>query len=350
LARVSARCTPGELGQLLAQLSVRVEEIQVQRADVALPDYPGGPRPSSALRLTGHGQTGMAEHVGFYSSDHERFAAYVQRWFEAQARAATLHVGCALGAEGTPYERAALEAALIDLALRQAKLSLYDLTGIREAALRFVASFAANADPQIPLRELRAAGYRGDFKVDLDPAWDRATLEALAREPSIVIVDFKGRGDARFAGRVAGLFPSALLEDPASDFDALTIAGTPHISRDATVLDASAVASARSRGESVNLKAPRMGGPLQLLSGLEIALQSSPSALTGAREPGTQPAAYFGGMFEVGSGREQARQLAALYCPDAPNDLAPNLASTEAPRANSPAIIRFDRPGFGNSA
>jgi hypothetical protein len=31
---------------------------------------------------------------------------------------------------------------------------------------------------------------------------------------------------------------------------------------------------------------------------------------------------YVGGMFEVGVGRRQLRDLASVLCPDAPNDLA----------------------------
>lgn len=108
------------------------------------------------------------------------------------------------------------------------------------------------------------------------------------------------------------------------------------------ITDEHAVATARARGEAVNLKAPRMGGPLALLRGLERALAPSEHPHD-ARVP-----AYFGGMFEVGVGRQQARQLAALYCDAAPNDLALNqTAEPSALRTSSPVVIRLDRPGFG---
>jgi hypothetical protein len=73
-------------------------------------------------------------------------------------------------------------------------------------------------------------------------------------------------------------------------------------------------------------------------------------------------------MFEVGVGRAQARQLAALFCPNAPNDLAPHAGWSAgraelAEAASAPAAatgrretwapatlsIRLDRPGFGAS-
>ena len=55
-------------------------------------------------------------------------------------------------------------------------------------------------------------------------------------------------------------------------------------------------------------------------------------------------------MFEVRIGRSQARLLAALYCPNAPNDLALNeraLAGVPRRIDNPPALVRFDAPGFG---
>jgi hypothetical protein len=99
------------------------------------------------------------------------------------------------------------------------------------------------------------------------------------------------------------------------------------------------VSSALARSESINLKAPRMGGPLCVLRSLERASRSPAQA-------------YLGGMFEVDVGREQARQLAALYCPLAPNDLAPNRAVSgnpdHRPLEKSPVRVRLDGPGFGS--
>ena len=69
----------------------------------------------------------------------------------------------------------------------------------------------------------------------------------------------------------------------------------------------------------MNLKAPRMGGPLEVLRGLERAREGI---------------AYLGGMFEVGVGRVQARQLE----PAAQG------------RENSPVRVRLDRLGFGDYA
>ena len=169
------------------------------------------------------------------------------------------------------------------------------------------------------------AAPRLAIKVDVDPAWDAATAAALAALPGVAVLDFKGRGDAPLAKVLSSHFPAALFEDPP--------AGTAHarIARDASLGDAAAVGAALARGEAVNLKAPRMGGPLQVLRALEL-VHARPGAI-----------AYLGGMFEVDVGRTQARQLGALFCADGPNDLAPLQGAGGARRMT----VRLDTPGFG---
>jgi hypothetical protein len=52
-------------------------------------------------------------------------------------------------------------------------------------------------------------------------------------------------------------------------------------------------------------------------------------------------------MFEAGPGREQARALAALFCGDAPNDLAPLAGGMASIAGESPSVVRLDGVGFG---
>jgi len=290
--------------------------------------------------LNGDGSIGIGENVAFFAREQQRFSDFVEGWLRERA-GKRLHVGSALGEGGSPYERAALEAALVDLGMRQAGLSLHALTGVGAAELRFVLSLAACRQPEPMIRGLRALGYGGELKLDVDPSWSPRTLEVLAKDPSIVIFDFKSRADAVLAGRLYDLADGALLEDPPGSFGESTHAHERRISRDASIVDERAVSAACARGESVNLKAPRMGGPLELLRGLERALPPNDMA-AGKRDP-----AYFGGMFEVSVGRRQAQQLAALYCCNAPNDLALNEPAAAIPRLRSPAVIRLDHLGFG---
>jgi L-alanine-DL-glutamate epimerase-like enolase superfamily enzyme len=353
MVRMTPARGPAALASMLESLEARVESAVVERHAVMLPDYPGGPRPSSVVRLSGGGFSGVGENVAFLEREQQRFAGHVAHWLRAHKTASSLEVSTALGSGGTAYERAALQAALIDLALRQAGLSLYDLTGVREASLRFVVSLAANSDLERAIRRLRAQGYRGDLKVDVDPSWDGRTLEMLARDSRIAIFDFKGRAEASLAQTLYAAFPTALLEDPPPDFQEPELGSqASRISRDSNLVDAVAVARARAQGEAVNLKAPRMGGPLAVLRGLERALTYPPLPSESASQAGTTLRAYVGGMFEVDVGRTQARQLAALYCASAPNDLALNVTNerTRATPHTSPARIRLDEPGFGTSS
>lgn len=328
---------PGALARLLAALPVQVEQVRCYTGALVLPDYPDEPRPTTIVALAGRGGVGHGEHVGF--------SLAVQRGFAAQMRGQSVRSGTVAQVlaqlwpdAADPHGRAAIEAALIDLALRQGGRSLGQICCVPLAPLRLrqVTSFAARPDPGVQVRALQAVGAL-ECKIDVDPAWSPAVLAELgapALRQAVVILDFKERGDAELAVRLAGACPAALLEDPPAGAQG-------HLARDRPLLTPGDVEAAARRGEAVNLKAPRMGGPLALLDGLQR-----------ARELGV--VAYLGGMFEVGPGRQQARQLAALFCPDAPNDLAPIAGALGAPPGppgsvspGSPAVVRLDLPGFG---
>jgi hypothetical protein len=307
---------PRALAERLGALEVRIENVRCRSGRVALSDNPGG-RPLTLVALSGQGQTGWGEHVAFTDDEQQAFVRGVEDHFAAAAGPVTAMLKTAL----PPYARAALEGALIDLALRQAGTSLRDLIGVDEAPLRWVRSFA---DPD-PAGRARAAG--GEVKVDVDPAWSDAVIAALARE-AVAILDFKEAGSAALAARLAAVLPAAIFEDPPAGTSGVRVA------RDRPLVSEADVTAAIARGEAVNLKAPRLGGWLVLLR-----------ALGEARAHGAL--AYFGGMFEAGPGREQARQLAALFCADAPNDLAPLEGGLTSIAGVSPSTIRLDAPGFG---
>jgi len=335
--------SPLQLARVLAALPVRIERAHVTQVAVPLPDYPEEPRPSSTVELSSFGITGSGENVAFSGAEQARFAEHVAVWFGALKGRASLTVENALSADNahasapfTAHERAAVEAALIDLALRQSALGWVDLTGFEQATLRFVASLTGGADPVGAIARLRDGGFAGELKLDADESWTDPTLAELGRDPSIVILDFKGRGSAEFAHRLAHAFPYALLEDPPAGAEIASF----RVARDLPLANAADVAAALACGEAVNLKAPRMGGVLELLSALDQAWSLGDA---------NRVRCYFGGMFEVGVGRTQARQLAALYCPDAPNDLALNHGKLGLARevANSPAVIDLRSPGFG---
>ncbi len=357
-APTAVRAGPGALADRLEALPVRVEAATVAAGESALADYPGGLRPTSTIRLVGAGEVGLGENVAFTGEAHAAFVD-LARGIERDLRAAGagLTVGGAMSlveraavgeraharAARAPaqaaiarYARAAVEAALIDLALRQAGLGIGGLTGVAEARLRFVVSFDGGGDPVGHIGRLRAAGWGGALKLDVDPGWSGPIRRVLAAEAGLAILDFKGRGDGALVGDLSERFPAAIFEDPPSPEGHLRCA------RDAPVSDVDAAAGVLARGEAINLKAPRMGGPLAALRALELA-RTSPS-------PAGTTRAYWGGMFEIGAGRRQARVFAALFCPDAPNDLAPHDLGRPGAAAehDETRLIRLDGIGFGS--
>lgn len=322
------------LAERLGDLEVSVEAAFARPMAVLAIDYPGGLRPSGVLSLSGRGCLASGELVAFDEAAQQRFAAQVAgRLAGRRGRVAEL-AGPPASSEGDRLERAALESALVDLALRQAGRSLAELaTSPASAALEYVLSFEAVAAPAARAAELRQFFPSARFKVDVDPGWSAGAIAGLvAIAEQVAILDFKGRGSADLAEELAARLPAALLEDPPADWKAAEAAGS-RVARDRDLLAVADVVRAVEAGHAVNLKPARMGGPLSALAGFAVA--------AGARR-----LAYAGGMFEVGVGRRQARALAALVCASAPNDLAP-LRGVEPRPLPGPLPVRLDRPGFG---
>ncbi len=289
---------------VLAALPVVVDEIACEVGTVRVSSYPGNVRLTSEVRI---GQ-GRGECVAWTDEAHAAFRARLERvprgrwWLGPWVAAMRQRFA-------DPYERAALEAAAIDAALRQAETGFLALAGVAPRPVRYVVSFEKVADP---VARARAEPPRVELKIDADPDWDDATWAALAALGRVAVLDFKGAGDAERAHRA---LPEALIEDPGSGPWSASL--QTRLSLDAAVTSADALDALPARPASVNLKPARMGGVLEALV-----------CATRCRERGI--AVYMGGMFEVGVGRLQLRALAALLCPDAPNDIAP-LVTAERP-------------------
>ena len=320
--------TPAALARRLASLEVVVDEVSHRARHVAAAGYPGGPRPSLELRLAGWGVVGAGEHVGWSLDGADEVARLVAG--ALAGRRGSVGALTARCAHADPYTRAAVEGALIDLALAQARLSWVDVVERPEGALRHLISFDACADPAARLAAIRAHNPKARFKIDVDPAWTDAAIARLAASEAVAVVDFKGRGDAALVARVAGRMDGVLVEDPPAALP--IVAG--RTGRDQGIVDERAVAEALAAGAAINFKAPRMGGWFALLAGLEPALAAHARV-------------YFGGMFEVGCGRRQAQLLAALFAADAEHDLAPIPPGDLDARPSSPLRLRFAAHRFG---
>jgi len=298
----------------LAALPVVVDDAECRVGAVRVPSYPGGVRPTSEVRLG----DGRGECVAWTAEAHEAFRARMAgvprgRWARLGEWAEAMRARFT-----DPYERAALEAAAIDLALRQAGTNLFERAGSTPRPVRYVVSYGRLRDPMAEVEP----GV--ELKLDVDPAWDSGTFAALRR---VAVLDFKGTGNPADHERAHRAVPEALIEDALAGPWSASL--STRLSFDAPVTSAHALDALPVRPAAVNLKPARMGGVLEALACAERCTREG-------------IAVYVGGMFEVGAGRRQLRALAALLCPDAPNDVAPLVPPERPPRL----AVDAPAPGF----
>lgn len=297
-----------------------------RREDVRLPSYPDGPRPSTVVELAGAGRRGRGEHVGWTAAAHAAFADAVAIVPRGRSRVGDWP---RLLATVPAYDRAALEAAAIDLALRQRGTSLAVLAGVVPRPIRYVVSFGPVADPAA-----EASAHGGaELKVDVDPRWGDATFAALAATGRVAVLDWKGRGVRADHLRAHHAMPEAWLEDPAPGDGPWPRAAAARLSVDAALAAPGDLDGLPFRPAAANLKPARMGGVLALL---DVASRCAAGGI----------AVYLGGMFEIGVGRRQLHSLAALLCPDGPNDVAP-IPRTGVGAELPARLVAPDGPGFG---
>jgi hypothetical protein len=322
----------GAVAATLAALPLVVDDVRCALAPVAVASYPGGVRPSSLVTLHGRSARGHGEHVGWTEAEHAAFRDAVgsvprgRTRLDAWATAMRERVGA-------PYARAALEAAAIDLALRQADTNLFRLAGVPARAVRYVVSFAAVDDALAEAAHHPAI----ELKVDVDGACDDAHYAGLATLGRVAVLDFKLTGDAADHARAHRAVPTALLEDPRLAAGPWPAPVAARISFDAPVGSAEALAGLPVPPAAVNVKPARMGGVFEAFACI-------------ARCTAAGIAVYLGGMFETGVGRTQLRTLAALFAPDGPNDIAPLALGAATPSRPRRLAVDGRSPGFGDGA
>ncbi|MBY0276138.1 hypothetical protein K2Z84_12400 [Candidatus Binatia bacterium] len=317
----------------LRALPLRVQRVHCAIAPVAVPSYPDGPRPSSTLVLEGGGAIGRGEHVGWSDDVHTGFAARVASLsLDACTTVGETSALARARLDGS-YDRAALEAAAIDLALRQAATDLPTLADAAPQPVRYVLSFERVADPVARARRELTANPDLELKIDADPGWSDAVLGALAALERVAVLDFKQSGGRAAYLRAHRLLPDVLLEDPLPDAAAWPASLCARLALDAPITSAASVAALTSRPAAINVKPSRVGGVLEALD-----------VVAACAERGID--VYLGGMFEVGVGRVLVQTLASLLSPDGPNDVAPIGRAGEIPPRPS-RLVPQPPPGGG---
>jgi hypothetical protein len=288
--------------------------------------------------LRGGGEEGRGEDIDYDPDAQLRFQRDGGKLPFAGEH--TLESFALLQAGQGEYRRWAYESAALDLALRQAGLTLGEAVGREPAPLRFVVSTRV---ANVPGWSELYPGLR--FKLDADKDWTDDFIASLAVADRVDTVDFKGvyrlefgsPPDAALYARVAEAFPNAWLEDPALTAET-TRALAPHRDRvtwDAAIHEWSDVEALPFRPRCLNSKPSRFGSVKRLFDFYERCAEHG-------------IALYGGGQYELGPGRGQIQLLASLFHADAPNDVAPAGYNATEPVAGLPASpLELSRePGF----
>lgn len=342
---------------LIADLPLVVEDCTFERLHtVQAFDFQ---RFTTHVRLSGGGTDGLGEDVSIREEDgtslHETqpdlplrgewtIASFCDHLDTLELWAQTPEWDLALNFRSWAFQSAAL-----DLALRQAGRALPEVLGLEPRPVRFVNSLGLGEQPSIePLhrRLARAPGVR--FKLDAQATWTPELVDAVAATGAVDTIDFKGHYGfevenpaalgALYEHVLAAFPPTTYLEDP-HDLPEITERLAGHLDRvsyDAPIRSAEDIGTTPLAARVVNVKPSRIGSLRRLF------------AVYARCEREGRPM-YGGGMGELGVGRGQIELLAALFHPDAPNDVAPSAYNEDDPSDElipSPLHPRRETTGF----
>jgi L-alanine-DL-glutamate epimerase-like enolase superfamily enzyme len=320
------------LYETIATLPLRIEGYTLQ--GLARTVSSGFERKSTIIVLQGGGEEGHGEDVTYEPEAHDAqqqagpVLELAGEWtfdsFSEHLATLDLFPGFTPQQEVyRRYRRWGFESAALDLALRQAGTSLHELLGRTPEPVTFVVSSRMGEPPTIAPVQRRLAVYpQIRFKLDATPDWPEELIVALQETGAVDSIDFKGayKGtivdtptDPDFYRHIAQSFPDAWLEDPDLETDEARNALAPfqdRITWDAPIHSVSDILAAPVMPRTVNLKPSRFGSVKSLFEGYEFCEQRGMGA-------------YGGGQYELGVGRGHVQLLAALFHPNAPNDIAP---------------------------
>jgi len=323
---------PDSLWNRIAGLPLVIESHALERLEAPAP----AERVTIHVRLRGGGVYGLGEDVGGPMVEEDEGAAFASAapslplagaWTLASF---TRHLaGLDLWPAPPRWDVArrfrnwAFESAALDLALRQAGLGLPEALGRSAAPVRFVNSLGLGEPPVFATVGRRLERYPDlRFKLDAQETWPPDLTAEVAATGAVDIIDFKGRYELPIEDEHALLamyetvlerFDGVILEDPHDRPDVVDLIA-PHAARvsfDAPIKTTDDIEAAAFGAKIVNVKPSRIGSLRTLLA---IYAQCEAGGLR----------MYGGGMGELGIGRGQIQLLAALFHPDAPNDVAPS--------------------------
>ena len=316
----------------LFELDLFVEDVRTERRSVSVSsDFT---RVSTIVVLSGRGAEGRGEDVTYTAEDHEWFPALepfgetTVGGFSASLEGIALFDREPQMAASLDYRRWAFESAALDLALRQAGLSLAEAVGREARPVRFVVSTRGDAFAWLE------AEPGLELKLDPDNEWERPFMERLAGTGRVRVLDLKAyyRGtvvdvepDPVLYRNVVELFPEVVIEDASLEGECGEVlrGEEARLSFDAPIHSVDDVRALAVEPGWMNIKPSRFGTLARLLECIEYC------DANGIR-------LYGGGQFELDIGRRQIQVLASVFYPDGPNDVAPSEYNTAGPRSGLP--------------
>ena len=344
----------------IAGLPLRIEGYSLEV--LALELTPEFRRLTTVIRLHGGGEEGVGEDVCYEESEHRSQAEAgpvlplagefdIDGFSERLGGLDLFHAGAAVRPKmSIDYRRWAYESAALDLALRQAGVSLADALELTARPVRFVVSTRLD-DPPTPARVVDRLAREPSLRFKLDPTddWSDELMAGLADLGAIDTLDMKGQyddvpfgvpEDPRTYARILARFPDAWIEDPrmSPDIKAVLAGNEDRVTWDAPIHSVADIEALEWTPRMINVKPSRFG-PLSRLFAAYDHLAADGIGI------------YGGGQTELGPGRGQIQYLASLFHPDSPNDTAPSgynepvappdLPASPLPVAASPTGFRW---------
>ena len=341
----------------LAGLEVTIERVAFEDLREAV--SAGFERRSTIVHVQGGGLVGVGEDVAYDPRDHailQRFGLrlpppghYTLDSYSQALDDLWLFAFKPVHSASFNYRRWAIESAVLDLGLRQAGIGLEAALGRTAQALRFVCSLNLGDPVDLSKIERRLAiDPNLRFKLDPAPNWTPQVIVDLANLGVVDTLDFKGQYEADIGvnpphpamyAQLIGAFPDAWIEDPrlTPEVDAVLRPHRGRVTWDAIIHGIPDIEALPFAPTMVNVKPSRIGPISALLDTYDWLSERGIGA-------------YCGGQFELGVGRGQVQSFAAIFHPDAPNDIAPrpwNLADPPADAPHTPLAPALSSVGLG---
>jgi hypothetical protein len=338
----------------VADLPVAVEAVELEQVER---ETPGFTRVTTVVTLRGDGETGRGEDVTYETEHHRDFEGHAPdlageytlgSFSDALDDVDPWPAGPPERHDFVDYRRWGFEAAALDLALRQAGETLGDRLARDYDPVRFAVSSRLPEGDTSRVKTLLERYPDAELKLDPTSDWPPATFDTLADTGAVRILDLKGAyegtevdqgADPALYERVFEAFPDAVVEDPAMDDETTPLVSehADRISWDAPIHGLDDVRDLPFQPRWLNVKPSRFGTLESLFETIEWATERDVSL-------------YGGGQFELDVGRGQIQELASLFYPDTPNDVAPGVYNDveipeNAPR--SPLSPPEEHAGFG---